>query len=251
MAATAATLEDLLKRDRALVLAALALLALLAWLDLAYMAAGMSDEPLAPARWSGAYFAAMFFMWGIMMAGMMIPSAAPAVLLFAALHRRGGAPAVAPALLFAGGYLVTWTAFSLVATLGQWRLSEAAILSTAMTSESAIFAGVLFIGAGLYQLTPLKTACLAKCRSPAQFLVEHRREGRFGPLIMGIDHGIYCVGCCWALMALLFAFGVMNLLWVAAVAGFVLAEKIFSTGPRMASVGGVAMMGIGLILLTT
>jgi predicted metal-binding membrane protein len=247
MPGSVATLEAVLKRDRAIVLAALVLVAALAWADLAAMAADMGDGD-APARWSAGYFTATMAMWAIMMAGMMIPSAAPAILLFAALRRHAKASSAAPALLFACGYLVAWTAFSLFATVAQWRLSEAAMLSSAMRSESAAFAGALFVAAGLFQFSGLKAACLAKCRSPAQFLVERGRDGALGALVMGMEHGTYCVGCCWALMALLFAFGVMNLLWVAALAAWVLAEKLLPAGPAVARAGGAAMMGLGVVL---
>jgi predicted metal-binding membrane protein len=179
---------------------------------------------------------------------MMIPSAAPAILLLASLRRHAGAAAVGPALLFAGGYLAAWTTFSLAATSLQWWLAENALLSPAMASEGSLLAGALFIAAGIYQLTPLKAACLTKCRDPARFLVERRRDGALGAFLMGLDHGTYCVGCCWALMALLFAFGVMNLLWVAAIAAFVLVEKLLPVGARVASLAGIAMMGVGVAL---
>ena len=248
MSAMAAPLETLLKRDRMLVVAAIGAIVVLAWADLAWMAVDM-DPPDAPMPvWTSGYFAAMFLMWAVMMAGMMMPSASPAILLFARLRRHAGHDSVAPSLVFAAGYLVTWSVFSLAATAAQWALSEASILSAAMSSRRSEFTGLLFIAAGLYQFTALKAACLSKCRSPMAFLVERRREGRFGPFVMGMDHGLYCVGCCWALMALLFAFGVMNLLWVAALAAFVLAEKVFPPGARIAAVSGVAMVALGLVL---
>ncbi|HSN20393.1 MAG TPA: DUF2182 domain-containing protein [Usitatibacter sp.] len=246
MSGAVATLEALLKRDRALVAAALALVAVLAWADLFAMAADM--DAAGPAQWNPGYFAATFAMWAIMMAGMMVPSAAPAILLFAALQRHAGRPSAAPALLFAAGYLAAWTAFSLAATFAQWRLSEAALLSGEMRSESAMLAGALFVAAGLYQFSGLKAACLRQCRSPAQFLAEHRRGGPMGPLLMGMEHGLYCLGCCWALMALLFVFGVMNLLWVAALAAYVLLEKLAPAGTAVARAGGAAMTLLGLAL---
>lgn len=239
--------EALLKRDRALVAAALALVVLLAWADLVAMAADMGSP--APASWSVAYFAATFAMWAIMMAGMMVPSAAPAILLFAALRRHAGRRGSTGALLFAAGYLVAWTAFSLAATFAQWRLSESALLSGDMRAESAAFAGALFLAAGLYQFSPVKGACLRQCRSPAEFLARRRRGGSLGPLAMGIEHGLYCLGCCWALMALLFAFGVMNLAWVAVLGGFVLLEKLAPAGAAVARAGGAAMTLLGLALL--
>ena len=230
---------------RGIVAAALIAIVALAWADLL----GMAGMEMTPGHWTTAYFAAMFAMWAVMMAGMMIPSAAPAILLFASLRRYAGARSAGHALLFTAGYLATWTAFSLAATAAQWWLAQRSLLSAGMTSDGPILAGILFIAAGLYQLTPLKAACLAKCRSPAQFLVERRREGAGGAFVMGADHGLYCTGCCWALMALLFAFGVMNLVWVAALAAFVLLEKMLPTGPRAARIAGFALAGIGLALL--
>lgn len=242
----AAVLERVLSRDRGIVAAALVAIAVLAWADLLAMAAA---PEASPAHWTRDYFGAMVVMWAVMMAGMMIPSAAPAILLFTSLRRHAGASPAVHGLLFASGYLAAWTAFSLAATAMQWWLSERSVLSAQMTSEGAAFAGALFIAAGLYQLTPLKLACLAKCRSPAQFLVEHRREGARGAFAMGAHHGLHCTGCCWALMALLFAFGVMNLLWVAALAGVVLLEKLFPAGAHAARVAGIAMAGFGILLL--
>ena len=248
MSATAAPLEILLRRDRTLIVAAIGVIVALAWADLAWMAVDM-DPPDAPMPlWTAGYFIAMFVMWAVMMAGMMMPSASPAILLFARLRRHAGHDSVAQSLAFAAGYLATWSLFSLIATAAQWALSDASILSAAMASRRAEFTGALFVAAGLYQFTALKAACLSRCRSPMAFLVERRRDGRFGPFLRGMDHGLYCVGCCWALMALLFAFGVMNLLWVACLAAFVLAEKLFPAGARIAAVSGVAMIALGLVL---
>ena len=252
MAATAAPLEALFRRDRLVILAAIGLVAAIAWIDLAWMAADMSEDATAMIpEWTPGYFAAMFLMWAVMMAGMMMPSAAPAILLFARLSHHAGERSVVPALAFASGYLATWTLFSLVATLAQWALSDASLLSATMTGQRGWFAGALLVAAGAYQFTALKAACLAKCRSPAEFLVQHRREGRLGAFVMGMDHGLYCVGCCWALMALLFAFGVMNLLWIAALAAFVLVEKLLPAGRSMALVAGVALLVFGAVLFNT
>lgn len=237
-------------RDRTLVLAALCAVALLAWADLAWMAIDMGEAPAtAGTAWSAGYFAAMFAMWTVMMVAMMVPSAAPAILLFAALRSHTRSGTVAATLVFASGYLAAWTAFSLAATAAQWVLAGAALLTPEMESRTALMAALLFAAAGLYQFSPLKHACLAKCRSPAQFLVDRHRPGRWGAFRMGIEHGAYCIGCCWALMALLFAFGVMNLLWVAALAAYVLAEKVVPAGRRLAAVGGAGMLALGMLLL--
>ena len=247
--ASAAPLEALLSRERLGLAAALAAVAVLAWIGMFYMAVDM-DAPgsAVPAHWTAGYFAAMFVMWAVMMAAMMVPSVAPTVLLFAALRRAAG-HSFRETLAFTGGYLVAWSAFSLLATAAQWRLAEAWMLSPDMRSESATFAGLLFVAAGIYQFTPLKQACLAKCRAPAQFLVAHRRDGKLGALVMGIEHGVFCIGCCWALMALLFAFGVMNLLWVAAIAAFVLVEKLFPGGRGIAATAGAVLVALGLFLM--
>ncbi|MDQ6683963.1 MAG: DUF2182 domain-containing protein [Pseudomonadota bacterium] len=240
-------LEATLKRERVIVAAALLLVAVLSWTVTARLAIDMKWMMLDAAGWNAAYFCAMCLMWVVMMVAMMLPSAAPAILLFAALERRAGLGGTA---LFTAGYLACWGAFSLIATLAQWALNEAGLLASPMMIRATpTLAALLFVLAGVYQLTPLKNACLRQCRSPAAFLVERRRSGRFGALVMGLEHGAYCAGCCWALMALLFAFGVMNLLWVALLAAFVFAEKLFPAGARVARVGAMAMMVVGALLL--
>jgi predicted metal-binding membrane protein len=247
-------------RDRLVVLASLAAIVALAWTYLGYIvlaqpemdmdAAAMAAMPLP--EWTAGYFAANVAMWMVMMVGMMLPSAAPTLLLFNALQRHGDAARHAPnreTALFAAGYVVAWSVFSAVATAAQWGLSSAGLLSAITTSRSPAFAGILLIIAGAYQFAPLKTACLRQCRSPADFLVRHRHTGPMGPLLMGMQHGIQCIGCCWALMALLFVFGVMNLVWVAALAVFVLVEKLAPAGPAVGRIGGVLMVSSGLILM--
>ena len=149
----------------------------------------------------------------------------------------------------AAGYVLAWGAFSVLATAAQWALSAAMLLSAMMTSKSPVFAASLLVIAGVYQFTPLKIACLSQCRSPAEFLIRHRRPGPLGPLLMGLQHGYQCIACCWALMALLFAFGVMNLLWVAALAVFVFIEKLAPAGPLIGRVGGFLMICAGLVMM--
>jgi predicted metal-binding membrane protein len=250
MASSQPSFEPLIHRDRIPAFVALLALTGIAWAMLAWMAADMSEPTQAVVAWSPGYFVAMCVMWIVMMAGMMIPSATPAILLFAALRRHAGARASLDTALFAAGYLVAWSAFSVVATALQWLLTRTTLLSAAMASEGALLAGGLFIVAGVYQFLPLKTACLANCRAPAGFLVAHRRDGALGPLVMGMHHGVHCIGCCGPIMALLFAFGVMNLLWVAALAAFVLAEKLFPDGKRIGQIGGAVMVGLGILFLT-
>ncbi len=152
-------------------------------------------------------------------------------------------------MLFTLGYVAVWLGFSLVATISQWGLSEIALLSQTMVSTSGYLAAALFALAGLYQLTPLKQACLVRCRSPIQFLSTYWKQGDVGAVRMGLHHGSYCVGCCWLLMGLLFFGGVMNLLWVAAIAVFVLLEKVVPHGLWLSRVSGVLMIGFSLHLL--
>ncbi len=253
-------MDKVLSRDRLVVLAALAAVVALAWAYLAYIvlaqpvmdmdAIAMAAMP--PPVWDAGYFAATLAMWMVMMVGMMLPSAAPTVLLFDALQMQGD-PArrrdQRATALFAAGYVLAWSAFSVLATAAQWALSATKLLSAMMTGKSPVFAASLLVIAGVYQFTSLKTVCLSQCRSPAEFLVRHRRPGPLGPLLMGLEHGVQCIGCCWALMALLFAFGVMNLLWVAALAIFVFIEKLAPAGPLVGRVGGFLMICAGLVIM--
>ena len=183
---------------------------------------------------------------------MMLPSAAPMILTFATVNarRRARAQPWVPTALFVAGYVLAWGGFSIAATLAQWGLESVALVSPmAMSVTSARLGGVLFLAAGLYQLTPLKHACLIACRSPFDFVVNRWRDGAAGALRMGLEHGLSCLGCCWILMALLFAVGVMNLLWVAVLAAVVLIEKLFPLGVWMARIGGVLLAAYGIRLL--
>jgi predicted metal-binding membrane protein len=199
--------------------------------------------------WSVADVLFTFAMWAVMMVGMMTASAAPVVLLFAGLHRARGAQGTPRVVfVFGGGYLLVWIVFSAGAALAQWALHRAAMLSPAMTTSSARLGGAILIAAGIYQLTPFKGACLTHCRSPLGFLMSHWRDGTAGALRMGIRHGTYCLGCCWALMCVLFVVGVMNLVWVATMTIFVLVEKIGPAGALVARVAGVAMIASGVLV---
>lgn len=189
-----------------------------------------------------------FVMWTVMMVAMMTPSAAPVVLLFAGMQRGRGARRIPLiAIVFSAGYLLVWAAFSSGAAAAQWALHQAAMLSPAMTTSAWLGGGIL-VAAGIYQLTPSKRACLTHCQSPLGFLMSHWRGGTAGALRMGIAHGTYCVGCCWALMCVLFVVGVMNLAWVAGLAIFVLLEKMGPAGPVVARVAGGAMVVAGILL---
>jgi len=183
-----------------------------------------------------------------MMVGMMLPSAAPVILTFATVNRRrrGRGQPYAPTALFVAGYLLAWTGFSAAATLAQWVFEHADLFSPMdMMLTSRPLGGLLFLAAGLYQLTPLKNACLGICRSPFDFVVNHWRDGAAGAVRMGLAHGLYCLGCCWALMVLLFVGGVMNLAWVAVLTAVVLIEKLLPLGAWTARLSGAAMIAYG------
>ncbi|MCH8999456.1 MAG: DUF2182 domain-containing protein [Proteobacteria bacterium] len=237
-------LESLLKRDRAVVLAGLVGVTGLAWVYLFAMATDMGDGAMAVLQvrpWGGLDFLLMFLMWAVMMVAMMVPGAAPMILLFAAVSRKQrerGRP-FAPVGAFVAGYLAVWSAFSALATLSQWGLEQAALLSPMLVGTSPLLGGGLLIVAGIYQWTPLKHACLRHCRSPLHFLTHGMRKGAGGAFVMGLEHGAFCVGCCWVLMGLLFVGGVMNLLWVAAIAAFVLLEKVVPHGLLAGRLSGV------------
>jgi predicted metal-binding membrane protein len=253
------SLEGLLRRDRLVVLIGLGAITFLSWVYLFSLAADMGDmggemamDMAAPRiePWSAGDFWLMFVMWSVMMVAMMVPSAAPLVLVYARVHRReneAGRP-FASTGVFATGYLIAWTVFSLVATTLQWGLERAALLSPMMISTSRWLGAGLLLAAGVYQLTPLKHACLEHCRSPLSFITHHWRTGAMGALRMGIEHGLFCVGCCWFLMGLLFVGGVMNLLWVAVIAAFVLLEKVAPAGGLVARLSGLLLLAAGLWL---
>ena len=254
-------LETVLRHDRIVTGVALALLAGAAWLYLAHMAMEMSDgdagsmasmSMLAMQMWDWREVVLLAGMWAIMMVAMMVPAATPMILMFAAVHRRraaSGGPAVSTTV-FVLGYLVVWTAFSIMAALVQAALHMAAVISPAMAATSPLIAAGVLVAAGVFQWTPLKHACLAACRSPLSFVMTRWREGRLGALAMGIHHGLYCLGCCWVLMALLFVAGVMNLAWVAILAVTVLVERVVPRGELVARVIGLLLLvgGLGLAM---
>jgi len=259
--------ERLATRERVIVVASLLAVAAAGWLWLLAAAnapgdampgmegmAGMEDMAgmaMRPAPWTLLTGVSMFLMWWIMMAAMMLPSAAPAVLLFAALERRRrrGEGIGLAATAFAGGYLLTWALFSLAAVAVHWWLDSAGLLSPEMATTDAMIGGALLVAAGLYELTPAKAACLTHCRSPLEWLGAHWRPGLSGALRMGIGHGLWCVGCCFMLMALLFYAGVMNLAWVAALALYILAQKAAPGGAWIARAGGLALALAGVAVI--
>jgi len=238
-----------LGRDRLLVWGAVGAVTLAAWGYLAHMAA-MPEMAGGLRPWTGADLVFAFVMWAVMMVGMMLPSAAPVILLVAAVRRRRAqARGRGLTVAFGLGYLLVWGGFSLAATAAQWGLHAAALLSPQLATTSPLLGGILLVAAGVYQLTPLKAACLAHCRSPLGFLMTEWREGTGGALRMGFAHGLYCLGCCALLMGLLFVTGVMNLLWVAMIAAFVLVEKVAPGGPRVGRLASLALIGAGLAVL--
>ena len=248
----------LLRRDRLAVLGSLGAITALAWAYLVWsatkmtgMATPMDMMELRP--WEFADFVLVFLMWTIMMVGMMVPTATPMALIYAAVARKakGQGTVVAPTSTFVSGYVAVWTLFSLVATIAQWGLDRAALLSPMMVATSPALGAALLITAGAYQLTPAKTACLRHCRSPIHFIAQHWRPGVWGAFRMGLEHGAFCLGCCWLLMGLLFVGRVMNLLWVAAIALFVLLEKVVPDTPLAGRLAGGAMMVTGLAFLAT
>lgn len=260
--------ERLLRRDRWIVGGGLALVCLLSW---GYLIAGpapgmhalaMSSFEFPPAMpmamgsapWDLSYWAIVLVMWWIMMIAMMVPSAAPMILLYAQVYRHGQKQRtslpIAPTAAFAGGYLLAWLAFSIMATLLHWALEQSGIVNRmTMGSTRDWFSGSFLVAAGLYQFSPLKELCLSRCRSPAAFLTAHWRKSRSGAMRMGVEHGVYCVGCCWSLMLLLFVGGVMNLVWIAGLAIVVLLEKLHRFGRWIARGAGCLMVLGGAYLL--
>ena len=257
------SLERVFRQDRIVVLSAIVAVSAAAWVYVVWLATTMDmaghamDMPgmMAPALqpWSAADFVLMWVMWAVMMVGMMLPSVAPMVLIYAGVARHAlaqGKPFAASGW-FVTGYLLSWAGFSLLATTAQWGLEQAALLSPMTMAADQLIGATLLILAGLYQWTPLKGACLTQCQAPLMFIQRHggfRREPA-GSMRLGAQHGLYCIGCCWALMALLFVGGVMNVLWVAAIAIFVLLEKVAPSRRVLSRAAGTAAVGAGVWLL--
>ncbi len=258
MTQSESSVESLLKRDRLVIAVGIVGLTALAWAYLVYLARDMGgmDQGMMMAQmrsWTIADFGFMFLMWAVMMVGMMVPTAAPMVLLFAANSRRlreQQQPYV-PTAVFLSGYVVVWSGFAVTATAGNWALHVNDLLSSMMgESASAYLGGGLLIAAGLFQLSPLKYVCLKHCRSPLSFLTNDWREGSWGAFNMGLRHGAFCVGCCWILMGLLFVLGIMNLIWIAVLAAFVLLEKVAPAGQYVGMTAGVLLIIWGVLLVT-
>ena len=238
--------------EHALLVIALALL--LAWWWIASMARDMYGTMSGPSAWmmtsawDARHLFLLWLMWAVMMAAMMVPSAWPMLTIFAGFSRRraGGSPSF---YAFIGGYVLTWVAFSLAAAVLQRLLAYLLLLSPMMEIASPRVGAVFLVAAGVYQLTPLKRICLGWCRSPMSFIMQHWHNGSGGALRMGVAHGAYCVGCCWSLMLLLFAGGVMNIWVIAALTAFVAFEKLVPWGDSGSRIGGVLLIAAGIWLL--
>jgi predicted metal-binding membrane protein len=253
------TLAFQIKRDRLIIISGLFFIALLSWLYIIYlhkqmiymdMDALFFSMPMTP-QWTYIDFILLFLMWLVMMIAMMTPSVSPLILVFARINRQRKQqdhPFVNAAFLMTG-YFLAWAAFSLVATMLQWLLQQKSLLSPDMITTSKIFGSIVLIVSGIFQFTPLKQVCLAHCRSPLDFVLQHWKEGKQGALRMGIENGFYCLGCCWMLMVLLFVTGIMNLLWVSIIALFVLVEKILSQIKLVPYVAGTFLIVYGILVL--
>jgi predicted metal-binding membrane protein len=246
----------IMSRDRVIVAGCVFLVTALAWTylirldqEMASIAGSSMMERMSmpmSGDWSAREFLYVFAMWSVMMIGMMTPSALPVILLFTQMKRPGSS---SHALLFGAAHISIWIAFSALAASLQWMLHQASLLSAAMIFTSAIAAGLTLVGAGIYQLTPAKSRCLTRCQSPLGFLMTNWREGPKGAVQLGVRHGLYCLGCCWALMLVLFVVGVMNLAWVAALTAFILLEKFGPAGAGLAKAGGAAMIAMGIFAI--
>jgi len=244
--------------------AALLVLTVLAWLQLAGLVPGTGAAMHHAAHvggagqhamhhaWQPADFGVVFAMWLVMAVAMMLPTAAPAILAYADIARGPAAAATGVSLTsFAGGYLAAWWLFGVVATAAQWLLAVTAQHTPAFSASSPVLGGTLLVGAGLYQFSSLKQACLTQCRSPMMFFIAHWRDGTAGAFNLGLRHGMHCVGCCWALMALMLFAGMMSLAWTVALTALMLAEKVLPGGPLLGRVVGIALLTWGGVMLAT
>jgi predicted metal-binding membrane protein len=253
---------SVLRRERWIIGAALAGTAAVAWVYMIHEARGMNLTGACEclglqmggagsADWPAGSLLPLFLMWSGMMVAMMLPSATPMILTFAGVsrnRRRQQRPYVSVSI-FAAGYVAVWTAFSALAAVAQWILHRQALLSPGMASTSAWLGGMLLLAAGVFQFTPLKRTCLTHCRTPLDFIMTRWREGAGGAFRMGVEHGVFCAGCCWALMSLLFVAGVMNLLWIAALTLLVGLEKLLPRGRWLSSVTGVILTAWGTFVI--
>ena len=239
-------LEYTAKKERWIALAGLALVAAMGL----FATLRLGDMLMMPSAFVGGvivYPLILFFMWWTMMMAMMLPSAAPAILTFGALSRKFAeqGAAASPLSLFVAGYAAVWTGFAAVAVALQLFMSQKISLSMMMAVVSAVVGGSLLVAAGLYQMSPLKSACLRKCQAPLMFFAHNWRNGSVGAFRMGLSHGLYCLGCCWVLMGLLFYGGVMELRWIVGLALYVAAEKLIPASNRLSYFTGIILIGWG------
>ena len=249
-------LECVLRGERAPAAVLLVLVPVLSWTWIVIMARDMygpmtgASAWMMTLHWDWPHLFLLWAMWAVMMTGMMLPSAAPLVVLYGAAARRSAPPTAArQTYALAAGYLVAWTAFSLGATMLQRALASLLLLSPMMEAANARVSAALLLVAGVYQWTPLKDACLRTCQTPVGFLIGRWRNGGYGAFRMGVEHGTSCVGCCWALMLLLFAGGVMNLLVIAVLTAFVAFEKLVPLGRVGARISGACLIAAGCWIL--
>jgi predicted metal-binding membrane protein len=254
------TLEQAIRRDRALAALCIAAISAMAWIYLVRMSSGMpvsmSNVGMAAMgmvdnrSWGAADWVELFAMWTVMMVGMMLPSVSPVLFHMLQLYRRrGDRLARASAAAFVGGHLMAWTSFAALAATAQLALHRAALLGAGLALRSTVVTGGLLLAVGVYQCLPVKSFCLTHCRPPLQFLSMKRRDGTGGAFTMGLHHGGFCVGCCFALMALMFVVGVMNLFWGAAIAILVLVEKLAPRPLRIEYASGLPLIAWGVATL--
>ncbi len=246
-------MEKLLQREQLLVFSCLAAVIMISWAYMLHMAWGMSgargETTLACLmNWGPRDIAHMFMMWAIMMTAMMFPSATPMVLMFTAVNERQKETQrpLMPTGLFVVGYFLVWTSYSALAAMAQWGLHVSTFLSDDLVITSPLLGGILLVAAGVFQWTPFRDACMSKCRSPLGFLMAEWREGRLGALIMGLKHGLNCVGCCWLLMLLSFVLGIMNMVWMVLLTVFMLVEKAYPGSQWVSRTGGLILIAWGL-----
>jgi predicted metal-binding membrane protein len=244
------SLEQLLRYDRKIVAMSLFLASLLCWTWI--FSAGIGVANLASASWTTSTVVLMFFMWWIMMIAMMLPSATPVILLASALNRREPTEKqpFASSGVFVTGYLLAWASFSAIAVALQRGMQNNGLISGLLNSQSSTFSAILLIAAGAWQFMPFKYTYLQQHRSPIDFLSRQNRQGTGGALIVGIHHGMYCMGCCWFLLLILFVGSAMNLLWIAGLAAYVWVERFLPSGETAGRVMGGLLIawGTGILL---
>ena len=249
----ASRLGAVFARPKTLAVMCVVTLAALGWLTLGLLWSGMPafdalcrSLAVPNGTWGAAGFALVALMWGAMTLAMMLPSAAPMILTYSEIAdtaARKGEPIVSP-FMIAAGYLAVWFGFALAATIMQLALMRAALLDAGMASVSGLFSGAIFIAAGVYQFSELKHACLRQCQHPFPFFFAHWKTTPRGVFRLGVKQGLYCLGCCWAMMLVMFAVGVMNVIWMAALGMVMTIEKI-GTGKRFTYAVGVALIAVG------